>query len=364
MIDSVWMEVFQTGDYGEKGVYDEGDLDELVSNFHEVGFVPPVTVDHRESGPAYGWLEEFERRGKKLWAKVRFTVAEFAEAVRQGLFRNRSLEIYRDYQGKGKLVRALTFLGARVPEVKGLGDFVFDDQGEVLKIDYGETKQRRTKEMPTNEEIRAAVAAMSEADLRQVEGVQRIVTPLEEKVKSQGDEIVSFQEELGKLKGGATEPEPKLEIPAEVQKRIDEMEKQIDRQRREIFSERLENEIAELKRDGKFLPAWETRGIVAFMETLEFGGEVVKFGEGAAAKEEKSSAWFREFLKSMPEIVKMGETADEEVPAGVDVPKSDGKCPVDNVDLTVKAKAYEAEMKKQGTPVSFSEALRVVSVRR
>lgn len=40
-----WIEIFRTGDYGDKGSYKEADIDQIIANFNETDKVP-IVVGH------------------------------------------------------------------------------------------------------------------------------------------------------------------------------------------------------------------------------------------------------------------------------------------------------------------------------
>ncbi len=91
----------------------------------------------KDYAPAYGWVEALKRTGETLYFKARQVVPEFAEMVKDGLFKKRSVTIYPD----GTL-KHIGFLGAMPSEIKGLKDiadfsdeasncYCFEDSSEV-----------------------------------------------------------------------------------------------------------------------------------------------------------------------------------------------------------------------------------------
>ena len=117
------VEVFRAGDYGHKGKFTPADLDKIVAAYDPKHFEAPVTIDHAQSGPASGWVAGLEREGRKLFARMHGVLPAFAEQVKAGAYKTRSVEIMgagTDHrQGDGPKIRAVSFLGAASPHVKG-----------------------------------------------------------------------------------------------------------------------------------------------------------------------------------------------------------------------------------------------------
>lgn len=123
MPERLEVEVFRAGDYGAKGTWDEAAIDSIAGDYDPKLHEAPVTVDHAQSGPALGWVEALRRVGDRLVARLRITSARLIELLRGGAFKKRSVEIYPALRETGRpYLRAVSFLGAAAPEVKGLAD--------------------------------------------------------------------------------------------------------------------------------------------------------------------------------------------------------------------------------------------------
>lgn len=132
------LEIFRAGDYGEKGSWTPEHIAAIAASYDPKFHEAPVTVDHAQSGPALGWVKRLIARGRALIAELELEDGFFGE-VRAGKWKKRSAEIYPDLGGKGPYLRAVSFLGAMAPEVKGLADVAFDDAGEErVFINYDE----------------------------------------------------------------------------------------------------------------------------------------------------------------------------------------------------------------------------------
>nr|HPK04223.1 hypothetical protein [Candidatus Sumerlaeota bacterium] len=123
MHDQLELEVFRAGDYGAKGVWDEAALERLAADYDPALHEAPVTLDHAQAGPALGWVASVRRVGDRLIARLRGLNRRLLELIRRGAFRKRSIELYTALRETGRpYLRAVSFLGAAAPEVKGLTD--------------------------------------------------------------------------------------------------------------------------------------------------------------------------------------------------------------------------------------------------
>ncbi|MCL5271151.1 MAG: hypothetical protein M1457_11540 [bacterium] len=244
------LEIFRAGDYGVKGVWGEAELDRIAADYDPALHEAPVTVDHARRGPALGWVAALRRVGDRLVARLRGLNARFLELVRAGAFKKRSAEIYPCLaESGGPYLRAVSFLGAAVPEVKGLADPVVPENDEGQKTD-------------------AADAAPADRLFTDDEG-----------------EFVTFEPSTTARDDEETAAAPALAVePSAVS-----------------FAEVCER----LRGAGKWRPAWSERGIEAFFAALPARG-AVPVGDGRTLA---PAEWFAEFLESLPATVALGEAA-------------------------------------------------------
>lgn len=131
------VEILRTGTWNGRN-YTTEDFDNMVASFNALKDVyePPGKLGHNEEQallandglPAVGWVSGLKRVGDKLLADFRDVPAKFAKLVEVGAYRKRSAEIWFnvDLEGNGKkwpaVLRAVSWLGADPPAVKGLQD--------------------------------------------------------------------------------------------------------------------------------------------------------------------------------------------------------------------------------------------------
>ncbi len=140
---TVTMEVFrggkQTDKSGNTKTWTEADLDKIISATQKVGEDVPATVGHPEdNSPAVGWYGKSKifRKGLTLFAELGNVHKKFAQALRDKSFKNRSLSLRKDSS-----IRHISFLGGKMPAIKGLAGFSFDEGDEEFdefEFEFGE----------------------------------------------------------------------------------------------------------------------------------------------------------------------------------------------------------------------------------
>ncbi|MFN7066141.1 MAG: hypothetical protein ACK4OF_08350, partial [Aquificaceae bacterium] len=147
----------------------------------------PVVIGHpKDNSPAYGWVEALERRGESLWAKIKPTVQEFVDWVKQGLYKKVSISLYPDLT-----LRHVGFLGAVPPAIKGLSPVQFSE-GEYMELGIGDWGI----EFETAENFKE-VDRMEELIRQKDEEIARLKVELERLQKEKRrTEFMSFCEEL------------------------------------------------------------------------------------------------------------------------------------------------------------------------
>ena len=60
-----YFEVFKAGVYPQ-GKFTKKQIAEIASNYDPKFCEAPITIDHQQSGPAYGWVEDVKAENDKL----------------------------------------------------------------------------------------------------------------------------------------------------------------------------------------------------------------------------------------------------------------------------------------------------------
>lgn len=133
--ETLEVEVFRAGDYGAKGRYGEAELEAIAADYDPARHEAPVTLDHRQEGPADGWVSGLRRAGDRLLATLARLSPRLRDLLAAGAYKKRSVELYRAFRATGRpYIKAVSFLGAAAPEVKGLADPVFGDGDEACVL--------------------------------------------------------------------------------------------------------------------------------------------------------------------------------------------------------------------------------------
>jgi len=290
------LEVFRAGNYGEKGAYTETDLDTIARDYAATLHEAPVTIDHARSGPAFGWVKGLRRNGDRLIAMLKDLRGDFVTWLKSGAFKKRSIELYRKFSATGRpYLRAVTFLGASPPEVKGLTDPVFTDTGEFVTLEFMEDD--RSPDVPVN--------------------------------------------------------------MAEILRERDDLRLEVQRLRCEMRRTEYTAFCERLKREGRLLPAWEKKGLMEFLLSLE-PEKAVSFGE--ATGEITPLAWFCQFMENLPPLVRLDEVAgclpahealEETLPRPCD------SVPVSPVSVETHRRVFA--FREQNPGISYTEALARIS---
>jgi hypothetical protein len=333
-----WMEIFRAGDYSKagKGVITAADLSRVVRNYDPAFHEAPETLGHRsDDQPAYGWIDALALDGDTLLAREKQVDPKFAEARQAGKFKKRSAGFYCDENGQVTGLRHVAWLGAGVPEVKGLQDIAFNDHGlQFIEVDCGEDGTVPEETKTVAEQIKAYFAELfggsaqptktfSEDDVKRIAGETAANT-----AKALDAKIIDLQTKLEAQTTKFAEQEKALAAAAPKQRAADAVNK--------------------LKAAGKWIPAFDVMGVPAIFEELAKSSETVTFGEGDAKKTVTPLEMQVTFMEGLPKIVPGGRLFEGS--------KSTGGKNATGDPLTDAAKARQKEKN-----ITFGEALAQVA---
>ena len=138
----VFIEMFRAGPQisstGQKLVFTETDLDQVVGSYNPSSHEAPLIIGHdqQDGTPALGWVQKVWRKGKELWGKVELT-PKAEQLIKDGVFKKVSSSFYlpeaETNPTPGKL--SLRHLGlVSIPAVKGLTAFSEVSEQETITI--------------------------------------------------------------------------------------------------------------------------------------------------------------------------------------------------------------------------------------
>ena len=312
------VEVFRAGDYGEKGNWSPQDLEQLAADYDPAVHEAPVTLDHAQDGPALGWVERLRCAGGALLARLRCVGDSLQELIGQETFKKRSVELYPQFHATGRpYLRAVSFLGAHVPEVKGMADPLAPAATQPAL--FHEENLAAPHAIELGGEDRDEAPPAPHGELEQPEPVESQAT--------------AEREESSR----STEAQSQTATPLEAGFAFGELQRQ-------------------LKQDGRWRPAWNEMGIERFFESLSQRDQKP---EDAPSQTFQGVQWFSEFLRSLPPVVTFGESAATS-PAGALVSNDAPGLPTGgNVDAqSLSLHKATVALLTHNPALSYSQALR------
>jgi hypothetical protein len=335
------VEVFRAGDHvdssGRKHTFAEADLDRVAA-YDPARHEAPLVVGHpKDNAPAYGWVERVYREGGTLLADFKDVAPEFADLVKAGRFKKRSISLYPD----GSL-RHVGFLGATPPAVKGLKDVAFAE-GEARTFEFGEE--------PGPDTEKSLFTRFAEAFLR-LAGPGKTDKPAgdpafkeeEPMGKDLGPQVAALTAKMAEFSEAQAAKDKEIaDLKAANKALASRMDATVATGRRgEIaaFCERLAG-------DGR-LTSYQQGLVASFLEKLDAAGNM-DFEEGGKTVQKPVAEAFKAFLESLPVQVEFGELATHGRAAG----KPGG---LDVAAMAVKIRDKVDAADKAGRSMSFAEA--------
>ena len=346
-----WVEVLRTGTHtassGALVAVDDAKLAAIARNYDPKYFASPLVVGHpKENAPAYGWVDGLRAEGGKLLARFSQVHEGLREAVRDGRFRNRSVSLYGDLEGRGPYLRHVGLLGATPPAVKGMEAIKFAE-GDEITLDFKEQEEEMDKETVKGW-FDEAFSSFSE----------RLKGLLSKPPAAAGDDLQAKIDAA--VAAAQTSFAEKAEArEAALQAKVTAVEAQLAEQSKQTAGAGVASFVERMRAEGHWAPAWDEAGAVEFMQALG-DAETFEFteGEGEAEKTVNKAplAFFQSFIEGLPKVVDFGELTGGtgQVKGGKLIKFSEPKHgeQVDGLELAERAAQIEGEKK-----ISYSEAL-------
>lgn len=337
------VEVFRVGDHvdsaGRRRMFTEADLDKIAT-YSPAAHEAPVVIGHpKDNAPAYGWVERAYREGGSLLVDFKDVAPEFADLVKAGRFRKRSISLYPD----GSL-RHVGFLGATPPALKGLKDVQFAE-GEASTFEFaGEPNPSNASAMARFAEAFLGLFAPGRTDNpagidpafkeATMPGTGTDLTPqvaaLTAKMTEFSEALTAKDKRIADLEAANTALSGRVDATVATGRRAEIA----------AFCESLAGQ-------GK-LTSFQQSLAVDCIEKLD-GAGTVDFAEGDKTVKKPVADVFKAFLESLPVQVEFGEVATHGRAAG----KPGG---LDAQSLAVKIRDKVEAAEKAGHSMSFTEA--------
>ena len=319
-----YFEVFKAGTYPQ-GKFTKKEIAQIAKNYDPTFCEAPITIDHQQSGPAYGWVDDVKADGEKLKVSFKEVPKEFEQAVNDGKYKKVSVELYRNLDGKGAYLKAVSFLGAAMPQVKGLEAIKFmEAESDTYEFESDDEPENFSEQEIEDLKKQVSDLETQVANFKENNKKLETIKSLKDKISALNDEVATFKE--------------KAQGKEEIEKELSDIKNSIKKRE---FEEFIEKQIDK----GILVPA-NKNVVLSVLQELD---NVKKFGEDSAVITD-----FKSFIESLPNQIKYGELATKEKqadPTDEDVEKF-ANADEDSLQVFKEAKALAAK-----NNISFKEAL-------
>ena len=278
-----FFEVFKAGTYPQ-GKFTKEQIEEMAKNYDPSFCEAPITLDHEQSGPAFGWVESLKAEKGVLKAAFKDVTEDLKSFVNDGKYRKVSIEIYRELEGKKPYLKAVSFLGASIPQVKGMEAVQFKE-GEsdiyTFEVAVEEDKPDKKDEEKEIADLKNQVNDLEEKinTFKKQESSKDIIVNLKTKVEDLTGELATFKEKASDKDG---------------------IQKELDYLKNKIRDNEFENFVEKQLEKGTLIPANKDVVLKIFKEL----DNVKKFDSTSNAVED-----FKTFVASLPKQIEFEEVA-------------------------------------------------------
>lgn len=237
-----FFDVFKAGNYPQ-GVFSTDDVEALAKNYDPKFCEAPITLDHEQRGPAYGWVSELKAENGRLKASFRDVTDELKEFVQSGKYKKISVEIYKELEGKRPYLKAVSFLGAGIPQVKGMEPVRFKE-GETQIYIFELEEPARTQKPEVKTEPKPEFETLQEIIRlqNQISEIQDRVAHMIDKPEKDDSLIVAHQEKVVNLSAQIKKLEESETKRQKTEQELSELKQKL---RNDEFEEFLNEQIDE-----------------------------------------------------------------------------------------------------------------------
>ena len=333
------VEVFRVGIHtdstGNRRNFGEADLDRIAAYnpaFHEA----PMVIGHPSANaPAFGWVEKVYREGPSLFMDFKDVAPEFADLVKAGRFKKRSISLY-----PGGDLRHVGFLGAVPPAIKGLKDVQFAE-GEASTFEFCEEPDADKSLFTRFAEAFLGLVAPGRTD-KQAGGPAFKEEPMGGNSNDTAVQVAALTAKMANFSEAlAVKDQQIADLTAANKALTNRVDATVATGRRAEIAQFCEGLAS------KGLLTDFQRGLaVDFMEKLD---GTMDFAEGDKTVKKPVADVFKAFLESLPVQVEFGEVATFGRAAG-----KPGDLDAPTLAVKIRDKVDAAE--KVGRSMSFAEA--------
>src|SRR5574344_1736834 len=279
-----YFEVFKAGIYPQ-GKFTKAEVEELAKNYDPSFCEAPITLDHEQSGPAFGWVESVKADKGVLKATFKDVTEDLKTFVNDGKYRKISVEIYRELEGKKPNWKAVSFLGASIPQVKGMESVQFKEgESDVYTFEIEPPQEDKSDKKDDEKEIQDLKNQVNDLEekintFKEKETSSETIKTLKTKIETLTNELDSFKEKASDKDG---------------------IEKELDYLQNKIRDNEFDNFVEKQLEKGILIPANKDVVLKIFKEL----DNVKKFDSTSNAVED-----FKTFVASIPKQIEFDEVA-------------------------------------------------------
>jgi hypothetical protein len=314
-----FFEVFKAGKYPQ-GNFTKAEIQELAKNYDPSFCEAPITLDHEQKGPAYGWVDNLKEENGILKASFKNLSKDLKEFVQDGKYKKISIEIYRELEGKKPYLKAVSFLGASIPQVKGMQAVEFKEgESDVYTFEV----QAEEDDDENIDDLKAQITDLTKqvVDFQEKAKKNTEIKDLKSQVKDLNLQLAKFKDEAA----------GKDELAKELKDIKDNL-------RNKDFNEFIDKQI-----EAGILTPSNKDTVLNILEDLD---DVKKFDESSNGVD-----LFKEFVSKLPKQIEFDEIAKKKATQKIDVEKY---ADADEESVEIYKQASEIAEKEK---ISFREAL-------
>lgn len=348
-----WFEIFRAGKHtdskGNTAEFSAADLQSVVNNFKPK--TAPLVIGHPDQNdPAWGWAAELKIEGDKLFARADDVATDFANAVESKRFPNRSVRLVKT--ANGYELGHIGFLGAKPPAVGGMQWQFNASDAEAVSFEFALDDQIKSLTIDTSNAV-VVLFRKLKAFFIERHGAETADNMLPDwQIDSLSGQVAIAAEEMWKERSAASQNEFNAALNAkdiELQKTQTELEQLRKEQKAVSFAASLKDAqqfVAELN-SGSAPRLTKTDGVADFLAHLSSQDATFDFAAAdGTTQQSNQAAWFKDFLKSLPEQTTLTQPFDKSSQVTLDAPA-----------MAKLASDYQQSQAAQGICISLSSAM-------
>jgi hypothetical protein len=357
-----WFEIFKAGKHtdskGQEAEFTAADLNSVVSNFKPK--TAPLVVGHpKMDDPAWGWTSAVKVEGDTLFAQAEEVDQDFAEAVENKRYPNRSVRLRKT--ANGYELAHIGFLGGAAPAVAGM-QWQFNADDDATTFEFASSERIEQLSLDTSTGFVKLIRNLKTliTDRWGSEAADRVFNEWEAESLQQQATIAQHEKQTTEFSAPPTNEDTNV-TDAEKKALQDKLAAAEAKNQALEFAQRKADAQTFIDKElngGKAPRLTKTDGLADFMAQLDGGEATFEFAAADGKTEKANQAdWFKGFLKSLPEQTNLTKdfSANEGDADGAGSGAGDAQA------LASKALDFQQAQAAKGIVISVSQAMAAVN---